>query len=210
MKELTLLNFSDVYPDKGSFVEALRRFRAEHGLNCSRCGCTHLCWDKAHKSWICSRCGHETTFRSGTAMPLYSLDGDVEMDEGFFSTETPEDQKDCPLKRGHGSQRKIAVLVMDESSFPEIPSGKKRSTPKIVKHIKMEIIVDLKASTEKQKTKQAMGGKVNATTDGSNTYVSLEKNGAVASHKAIPSSWMSGKGLAVGAYCHQKRQKEHP
>ena len=27
MKELTLLNFSDVYPDEASCVEALRRFR---------------------------------------------------------------------------------------------------------------------------------------------------------------------------------------
>lgn len=241
MKELTLLNFSDVYPDEASCVEALRRFREGHGLGCSRCGCTHMYWDKAHKSWICRRCGHETTLRSGTVMqgsnlpvrdwlaamflltatkraisakeiqrqlgrkryqPVwemvhklrdvmgkrdarYSLDGDVEIDEGFFSTETPEGQKDCPLKRGRGSQRKTAVLVMAESGFPEVPSGKKRSTPKVVRHIKMEVIDDLKASTETPKVKQATGGKANATTDGSNTYASLEKDGAVASHKAI-------------------------
>ena len=30
----------------------------------------------------------------------YPLHGDTEIDEGFFSTETPEEQKDCPLKRG--------------------------------------------------------------------------------------------------------------
>ena len=47
---------------------------------------------------------------------LYALHGDMEVDEGFFSTETPEDQKDCPLKRGRGSQRKTSVLVMAESS----------------------------------------------------------------------------------------------
>ena len=68
MKELTLLNFSEVYPDEGTCVEALRRFHEEHGLSCSRCGCRHQYWDKAHKSWICSRCGHETTLRSGTVM----------------------------------------------------------------------------------------------------------------------------------------------
>ena len=28
----------------------------------------------------------------------YPLHGDMEVDEGFFSTETPEEQKDCPLK----------------------------------------------------------------------------------------------------------------
>ena len=36
----------------------------------------------------------------------YPLHGDMEVDEGFFSMETPEEQKDCPLKRGRGSQRK--------------------------------------------------------------------------------------------------------
>ncbi len=45
----------------------------------------------------------------------YNLHGDVEIDEGFFSTETPEAQKNCPLKRGRGSQRKTSVLVMAES-----------------------------------------------------------------------------------------------
>ena len=29
---------------------------------------------------------------------LYALHGDMEVDEGFFSTETPEDQKDCPVR----------------------------------------------------------------------------------------------------------------
>ena len=40
--------------------------------------------------------------RDGGYPPLH---GDMEVDEGFFSTETPEEQKDCPLKRGRGSQR---------------------------------------------------------------------------------------------------------
>ena len=245
MKELTLLNFSDVYPDEASCVEALRRFREGHGLGCSCCGCTHMYWDKAHKSWICSRCGHETTLRSGTVMqgsnlpvrdwlaamflltatkraisakeiqrqlgrkryqPVwemvhklrdvmgkrdarYSLDGDVEIDEGFFSTETPEGQKDCPLKRGRGSQRKTAVLVMAESGFPEVPSGKKRSTPKVVRHIKMEVIDDLKASTETPKVKQATGGKANATTDGSTHTPPLRRTGRWLPIR--PSSWMT-------------------
>lgn len=56
---------------------------------------------------------------------------------------------------------------------------------RICQDIKMEVIDELKASTEKQKIKQATGGKANATADGSNTYASLEKDGTVASHKAI-------------------------
>ena len=139
----------------------------------------------------------------------YNLHGDVEIDEGFFSTETPEAQKNCPLKRGRGSQRKTSVLVMAESSFPDTPSDKKRSTPKIVGHIKMEVIDDLKASTETPRIKQATDGKANATTDGSSTYASLEKDGAVASHKAVVQE-KSRKGSTLGTYRHQQRQEEHP
>ena len=128
---------------------------------------------------------HKLRDMMGKRDECYPLHGNMEIDEGFFSTETPEEQKDCPLKRGRGSQRKTSVLAMAESNFPDAPSDKKRSTPKVVGHIKMEVIDDLKASTETPKIKQATDGKVNATTDGSNTYASLEKDGAVASHKAV-------------------------
>ena len=74
---------------------------------------------------------------------------------------------------------------MAESSFPEVPSDKKRSAPKAVGHIKMEVIDDLKASTETPKIKQATDGKANVTTVGSNTYAPLEKDGAVSSPKAV-------------------------
>ena len=36
----------------------------------------------------------------------------VELDEGFFSTEVPDTEKDKPLKRGHGSQKKTRVLML--------------------------------------------------------------------------------------------------
>ena len=45
----------------------------------------------------------------------YSLDGQVELDDGFFTTERPEEEKDTPLKRGRGSQKKSKVVVMVES-----------------------------------------------------------------------------------------------
>ncbi|RRD68753.1 IS1595 family transposase, partial [Tannerella forsythia] len=47
----------------------------------------------------------------------YVLAGRIELDEGYFSTETPEAEKDKPLKRGRGSQRKSKVLVMAESEM---------------------------------------------------------------------------------------------
>ena len=58
---------------------------------------------------------------------LYRLSDHVELDEERLN----------PLKRGHGSQRKTAVLVMAESSTPVNPPTRKRSTGKRVGHIKM-------------------------------------------------------------------------
>jgi len=68
----------------------------------------------------------------------YKLCDEVEVDEGFFSTETPAQEKDRPFKRGHGSQRKTAVPVMAENS-PGGGNGKhrKHSTGKKVGHVKM-------------------------------------------------------------------------
>ena len=113
------------------------------------------------------------------------LHGDMEVDEGFFSTETPEEQKDCPLKRGRGSQRKTSVLVMAESRPPKTPPAKKYSTPKRVGHIKMQVIEDFKASTITSKIKQGTDGNADVTTDGFNSYASLEKNGVASSHHAV-------------------------
>lgn len=115
----------------------------------------------------------------------YPLHGNMEIDEGFFSTETPEEQKDCPLKRGRGSQRKTSVLVMAESRLPQTPPNKKYSTSKAVGHIKMQVIGNLKSSTLTDKVKQGTDGSADVTTDGYNGYSSIEKDGNVAAHHVV-------------------------
>ncbi len=55
---------------------------------------------------------------------LYELTEVVELDEGFFTTEA--ENKDEPLKRGRGSQRKTKVVVMAESKPVEGQKTKKR------------------------------------------------------------------------------------
>ena len=115
----------------------------------------------------------------------YPLHGDMEVDEDFFFTETPEEQKDCPLKRGRGNQRKTPVLVMAESCLPKTPPAKMYSTPKSVGHIKMQVIDDFKASTITGKIKQGTDGNADVTTDGFSSYASLGKDGAAISHQAI-------------------------
>ena len=51
----------------------------------------------------------------------YVLAGCIELDEGYFSTEMSQEEKDKPLKRGRGSQKKSKVLVMAESEMVEFP-----------------------------------------------------------------------------------------
>ena len=76
----------------------------------------------------------------------YQLTAQVELDESFFSVELPEEEKGKPLKRGRGSQKKAKVLVMVESS-PSEKGLKKRRPSKTVKHLKMQVIPDLKSET---------------------------------------------------------------
>ena len=66
----------------------------------------------------------------------YSLKEVIEVDEGFFSTETEDKQKDEPLKRGRGSQKKTKVLVMAES-IPVEGETTRKERPRKVGHIKM-------------------------------------------------------------------------
>jgi len=76
----------------------------------------------------------------------YTLSGVIELDEGFFSTETEDDQKDKPVKRGRGSQKKSKVLVMAES-HPVDGKTTKKGKPRQVGHLKMIVIDDLKSQT---------------------------------------------------------------
>jgi hypothetical protein len=49
---------------------------------------------------------HKLRFVMGRRDSQYVLEGIIELDEGFFSTEVSESEKDKPLKRGRGSQKK--------------------------------------------------------------------------------------------------------
>jgi len=77
---------------------------------------------------------------------MYSLSRVIELDEGFFSTETPDDEKKKPLNRGCGSQKMSKVLVMAESQ-PVEGQITKTGKPRQVGHIKMIVINDLKSAT---------------------------------------------------------------
>ena len=101
----------------------------------------------------------------------YILAGQIELDEGYFSTERPAEQKHEELKRGRGSQKKTKVLVMAESEIMESP--KKGKKPRRVGYLKMKVIEDLKKESITPLVKSLVNSNSSIDTDGSNSYVAL-------------------------------------
>lgn len=102
----------------------------------------------------------------------YVLAGRIELDEGYFSTEIPEEEKDKPLKRGRGSQSKTKVLVMAESEMVE-PS-RKGQKPRRVGYLKMKVIDDLKKETINKAVMELAKDTSQIDTDDSTSYVDLK------------------------------------
>ncbi len=58
---------------------------------------------------------HKLRDVTGKRDSQYELDGTIGLDEGFFATEIPEEEKDKPLKQGRGGQRKTPVMAMEKN-----------------------------------------------------------------------------------------------
>jgi len=102
----------------------------------------------------------------------YILAGQIELDEGFFSTEKVKEQKETSLKRGRGSQKKTKVLVMAESEIIESP--KKGAKPRRVGYLKMKVIENLKKDTITPLVQSLVESNSTLDTDSSNSYVDLK------------------------------------
>ena len=123
---------------------------------------------------------HKLRLSMGQSELLYELDGIVELDEGYFSTEVPEEQKDEPLKRGRGSQRKTKVLVMAETEMPTVEEAVKarkrgQNKPTKVGRIKMIVIDDLKADTIDPIASESISPESTIITDDSSSYTNFHK-----------------------------------
>lgn len=113
----------------------------------------------------------------------YKLCGDMEMDEGFFTIDMPEDDKGNRLKRGRGSQKKCAVLVMAESEPVDFETmvSTRHKINKRVRNIKMRVLENLKAETIDTEVRKGVSEDSSLTTDDSTSYVNLKDN--VSNHK---------------------------
>lgn len=117
---------------------------------------------------------HKLRQAMGNRDDLYQLSGGIELDEGFFSTEIADNEKNKPLKRGRGSQKKTKVLVMTESREVEGKTTKK-GKPRKVGFIKMQVINDLKSKTINSIVKNVVSKQSELITDDSTSYVDLKK-----------------------------------
>ena len=116
---------------------------------------------------------HKLRLSMGKRDGEYILAGRIELDEGYFSTEVPVEEKNKPLKRGRGSQKKSKVLVMAESEMIESP--KKGQKPRRVGYLKMKVIENLKSDTIDKLVKDLAYNTTDVDTDDSTSYVNLKK-----------------------------------
>lgn len=103
----------------------------------------------------------------------YFLTCSVELDEAFFTTETPKDKKGKKLNQGSGSERKSKVLVMAESMPSECHKANQKS--KKVGNIKMIVIPDLTKDTITKAAKENLHPETFVTMDASHAHGGIEE-----------------------------------
>ena len=136
---------------------------------------------------------HKLRSIMGTRDAEYLLSGIIELDEGFFSTVKSEEEKDKPLKRGCGSQKKSKVLVVAES-MPVKGKATGKGKPRKVGHIKMVVIDNLKSETITPLVEKNVSGKSVVDSDHSTSYVKLENTVKEHRPQVIPKT--DGKALS--------------
>ena len=77
---------------------------------------------------------HKIRQAMGIADSRKMLDGEVKVDEAFFTTTCPKHLKDRFLSRGNGSERKTALVVMSQIYTPDHNSSSSHENRKRYKH----------------------------------------------------------------------------
>lgn len=116
---------------------------------------------------------HKLRIAMGKRDSKYQLSGQMELDEGFFSTITKDEEKEKPLKRGRGSQKKTKVLVMAESVIVK-DKFTKTGKPRKVRYIKMQVIENLESETITSIVENNVSRTATLDTDDSTSYVKLK------------------------------------
>ena len=111
---------------------------------------------------------HKIRNAMGNRENLYTIEGMVELDEGYFSIATPEGMQ---LKRGKGSQKKQNVAVMAESTFLEdLETG---VISKRMGYVKMKVLENHKTEAINDVVEESIDEKSIVFTDKANTYLDI-------------------------------------
>jgi len=111
---------------------------------------------------------HKIRSAMGQRDDKYTLEGMVELDEGYISKATKANTK---LKRGKGSQRKQNIVVMAESmQLEDIVSGEKSSQ---CRYFKMKVLDDHKSESVENCIEQSLDEKTFVLSDKSSSYNNL-------------------------------------
>ena len=111
---------------------------------------------------------HKLRDAMGKRDSRYILDGQIELDEGFFTVDSEEYDANAPRHRGRGSEAKAKVLVMAESREVEHPT--RRDVRRSVRYIKMRVIPNLRVDTIDEVVMDSMEQESQLMTDGSTSY----------------------------------------
>ncbi len=115
---------------------------------------------------------HRIRQAMGQRDELYNLEGMIEFDEGYFSTETSKYEKQ-KLKRGRGSQKQTNVAVMAESTHLEdIEIGK---TSKHCRYFKMKVLESHDSDEINKVVEESFDEKCIVFSDKSTSYVDIAK-----------------------------------
>jgi ISXO2 transposase-like protein len=70
---MTVLEFTEVFPDESSCRVDFKEKREKEGVICKKCKDTGHYWLSGKEQWQCKTCGFRTTLRSGTMMENSNL-----------------------------------------------------------------------------------------------------------------------------------------
>ena len=124
---------------------------------------------------------HKIRLVMGKKDDEYKLNGEIEIDEAFFTTvnKIPEDEV---IKRGRGSQKKTAVLVMAESEENPLQTKKYKKSRRC-RYFKMNVIEDQSSEKINERVAESVQPSSKIITDNYKGYYKLYS--VVKNHKAI-------------------------
>lgn len=127
---------------------------------------------------------HKIRKSMGQRDEKYLLSGQVEVDEGFFETLVPKEEKEDPRKRGRGSQKQTMAMVFAESE--EVEDPKIGRPNRRCRYFKMVVCPNFDAEQAKQVIEKSTRKGVSLVSDGHSVYKKLKAEGMNLSWEVTP------------------------